>query len=143
MRDIGSRVRVVEGDGRRLLVDRVWLERETDVMQTLPMLTAVNGEEYFQLQGELEDELLDEKNRARRRLTVYFPHINRTEDLYAGNGLLREWLKLLNNKRDMDTEAAWERHPGAMRAAGQLVQLTGLVPGGDSDLSATTSSGVL
>ena len=143
LRDIGSRVRVVEGDGRRLLVDRVWLERETDVMQTLPMLTAVNGEEYFQLQGELEDELLDEKNRARRRLTVYFPHINRTEDLYAGNGLLREWLKLLNNKRDMDTEAAWERHPGAMRAAGQLVQLTGLVPGGDSDLSATTSSGVL
>ncbi|MEN8128903.1 MAG: DEAD/DEAH box helicase [Pseudomonadota bacterium] len=143
LRDIGTRVRVIEGDGRSLLVDRVWLERETNVMNLLPLQTAANGEEYFQLQGELDDELLNDRNRASRRLTVHFPHISRTTDLEVGNGLLREWVSLLKDKRDMDTEAAWEDHPEAMKAAEQLVSLTGLAPGGDVDLSASTTSLVL
>ena len=139
LRDIGTRVCVIEGDGRRLSVDRVWLERETDVMQSLPLQTGVNGDEYFQLSGELDDYLLEQKNRASRKLTTYFPHTNCTWDLEAGNGLVREWLRLLKDTRDMDTEAAWDDHPNAMKAAEQLVSLTGLVPGGDLDVSASTS----
>lgn len=140
LRDIGKRVCVIEGDGRRLQVDRVWLERETDVMQSLPMQLDASGEEYFQLQGELDDELLEQKNRASRKLTVYFPYTSRTVDLEAGNGLLRDWLQRIKDKRDMDAEAAWEDYPEAMKAAEQLVSLTGLVPGGDMDLSASTAS---
>lgn len=140
LRDIGTRVCVIEGDGRRLLVDRVWLERETDVMQSLPLQTSATGEEYFQLRGELDDYLLEQKNRASRKLSVYFPHLSRTLELEVGNGLLREWTGLLKNKRDMDTETAWEDYPEAMKAAEQLVNLTGLVPGGDVDVSASTTS---
>ncbi len=140
LRDIGKRAMVIEADGRRLQVDRVWLERETDVMQSLPLQTNSHDEEYFQLQGELDDYLLEQKNRANRKLTVYFPHINRSWDLDAGNGLLREWVQYLKNMRDPDTEEAWECYPDAMKAAEQLVSLTGLVPGADVDLSASTNS---
>jgi CRISPR-associated endonuclease/helicase Cas3 len=140
LRDIGARIRVIEADGRRLLVDRVWLERETGVMQSLPLQTDSCGEEYFQLQGELDDYLLVQKNRTNRKLTVYFPHTCRTWDLEAGNGLLREWGRLFKNTRDGDTEAAWEDFPDAMKAAEQLVSLTGLVPGADADVSASATS---
>ena len=142
LRDIGLRVQVIEGDGRRIQVDRVWLERETDILN-LPMQVTERDEEYFQLSGELDDYLLDEKNRASRRLSVHFPHMNRPRELEAGNGLLREWVALLKNKRCMDTEAAWEDHPEAMKAAEQLVVLTGFVPGGDLDLSASVMDLVL
>lgn len=142
LRDIGKRVLVIEADGRRLQVDRVWLERETSVMQ-LPVQYDTHGEEYFQLQGELDDYLLEQKNRASRKLTVYFPHIARTLDLEASNGLLRAWVQHLNNRRDPDTEEAWEFQPEAMTAAEQLVSLTGLVPGADVDLSASTTSMVI
>ena len=64
-------------------------------------------------------------------------------ELDAGNGLVREWVKHLKNMRDPDTEIAWEDHPDAMKAAEQLVRLTGLVPGGDIDVSAFTTSMVL
>lgn len=140
LRDIGTRIGVIEGDGRRLSVDRVWLERETDVMQSLSLQTSVSGDEYFQLWSELDDYLLEQKNRANRRLTVYFPHTPRHWDLEAGNGLVREWLRLLKDRRCMDTEAAWEDHPDAMKAAEQLVRLTGLVPSYDIDVSASTTS---
>ena len=143
LRDIGTRIPVIEGDGRRLLVDQVWLERETDIMQAFPLQTNAQDEEYYQLPGDLDDELLATKNRASRRLTVYFPHVSRTVDLEAGNALLRDWLRLLKDKRDMDTEAAWEDHPKAMKAASELVSLTGLVPGGDVDISASSTSLVM
>jgi hypothetical protein len=142
LRDIGARVRVIEADGRRLEVDRVWLERETEVMQSLPLQTDSCGEEYFQLQSELDDYLLDRKNRTRRKLTVYFPHTGRTWDLEVGNGLLREWIRLFKDTRDGNTEVAWEDFPEAMKAAEQLVSLTGLIPGADVDAFASTTSAV-
>lgn len=143
LRDIGTRVLVIEGDGRQLLVDRVWLERETDVTASLPLQSPVNGKEYFQLYGELDDYLLDKKNRVRRRLTVHFPHTAHTCDLEANAGLLREWVRHLNDTRDMDTEAAWEDHREAMKAAEQLVCFTGLIPGYDIDMSDSTNSLVM
>lgn len=143
LRDIGTRIVVIEGDGRRLQVDRVWLERETEITHALPLQTNANGEEYFQLSGELDDYLLEQKNRVNRKLTVYFPHVSRTWDLQTGNGLIREWIALLTNKRDMDTEAAWEDYPESMKAAEQLVSLTGLVPSNDVDVSTATTNMVV
>lgn len=140
LRNIGLRVKVIEADGRRLQVDRVWLERETDIMTRITGQYDANDELYFQLQADLEHYLLDEKNRASRRLTVYFPHTKRTVELEASAGLLREWVKHLQNKRDMDAEAAWDDYPEAMKAAELLVSLTGLIPGNDTDLSASTTS---
>jgi hypothetical protein len=143
LRNIGLRVKVIEADGRRLLVDRVWLERETDIMTRITGQYDANDELSFQLQADLEHYLLDEKNRASRRLMVYFPHTKRTGELEASAGLLREWVKHLQNKRDMDAEAAWDDYPEAMKAAELLVSLTGLIPGNDTDLSASTTSLVL
>lgn len=140
LRNIGKRVTVFEGDGRRLQVDRVWLERETDIARTLPLQINEQEQEYFQLQGELDDYLLEDKNRASRRLNVYFPHTKRAKELECNSALWSEWRKHLNDQRDMDTEEAWDNHPDAMKAAEQLVTLTGLIPSTDTDLTASTTS---
>ncbi len=143
LRNIGLRVKIIEADGRRLLVDRVWLERETDIMTRITGQYDAKDEMYFQLQADLEHYLLEDKNRASRRLTVYFPHTKRTGELEASGGLLREWVRHLQDKRDMDAEAAWDDYPEAMKAAELLVSLTGLIPGNDTDLSASTASLVM
>lgn len=145
LRDIGKKVKVIQGNGLEQWVPVVWLQRETDVMSRYTAQLDANGQEYFQLWEELDDELLpfDEKNHAIRKLSISFPHIGRQMELDAGNGLVREWLKHLKNMRDPDTEMAWVNYPDAMKAAEQLVRLTGLVPGGDIDVSAFTTSMVL
>jgi CRISPR-associated endonuclease/helicase Cas3 len=145
LRDIGRKVKVIHGNGLEQWVPVVWLQRETDVMNRYTAQLDVNGQEYFQLWEELDDELLppEEKNHAIRKLSVSFPHTGRQMELDAGNGLVRGWLKYLKNMRDPDTEMAWENYPDAMKAAEQLVILTGLVPGGDVDLSAFATSMIL
>jgi CRISPR-associated endonuclease/helicase Cas3 len=145
LRDIGRKVKVIQGNGLEQWVPVVWLQRETEVMSRYTAQLDANGQEYFQLWEELDDELLppDEKNHAIRKLSVYFPHTGRPRELDAGNGLVRDWVEHLKNMRDPDTEMAWEDHPDAMKAAEQLVRLTGLVPGGDIDVSAFTTSMVL
>lgn len=140
LRDIGKRILVIEADGRELQVDRVWLERETDIMRRFTPRYDEQEQEYFQLQGELDDYLLDDKNRAMRRLNVYFPHTKHYVELVCDNRLISEWRNVLTNQRDDDTEAAWEDYPEAMQAAEQLVVLTGLIPSSDTELSANTTS---
>lgn len=140
LRNTGKRVLVIEADGRELQIDRVWLERETDIMRRFPPRYDAREQAYFQLQGELDDYLLDDKNRAMRRLDVYFPHTKRSLELENNNRLISEWRKVLTNQRDDDTEAAWEDYPEAMQAAEQLVVLTGLIPSSDTEISASTAS---
>jgi hypothetical protein len=140
LRNIGKRVLVIEADGRELQIDRVWLERETDIMRRFPPRYDAREQAYFQLQGELDDYLLDDKNRAMRHLDVYFPHTKRSLELESNNRLISEWRKVLTNQRDDDTEAAWEDYPEAMQAAEQLVVLTGLIPSSDTQISASTAS---
>lgn len=142
LRDIGAKVRVLEGDGRQLQVDRVWLARETDVLSLVPQLDE-KGEEFFQLRGELDDELLEEKNRAKRKITVYFPHTQQICDLDNDEKLVKSWVRILKDQSSYETEDAWEQYPDAMLAAEQLVRLTGLVPGHDTDLSADVASMVI
>jgi superfamily II DNA or RNA helicase len=140
LRNIGKRVRVIEADGRELQIDRVWLERETDIMRCFTPRYDEREQEYFQLHGELDDYLLDDKNRATRRLNVYFPHTKHFIELAGDHRLISEWRQRLNDQGDDDTEAAWEDYPEAMRAAEQLVVFTGLVPSSDTELSASTAS---
>jgi hypothetical protein len=140
LRNIGKRVLVVEADGRELQIDRVWLERETDIMRRFPPRYDEREQAYFQLQGELDDYLLDDKNRAMRRLDVYFPHTKCSLELESNNRLISEWRKVLTNQRDDDTEAAWEDYPEAMQAAEQLVVMTGLIPSSDTEISTSTAS---
>lgn len=140
LRNIGKRVIVIEGDGRKLQVDRVWLERETDIIQKHNPQYDAKDNPYFQLYGELDDYLLETKNRATRRLNVYFPHTKRFQELDYNSSFISDWRKVLTNQRDEDTEAAWEDYPNAMQAAEQLVSLSGLVPSTDTELSANTIS---
>lgn len=145
LRDIGSRIKVIEADGRVIQVDRVWLARETNILLECSLLTDEHEKEYVQLRGELDDYLLapDEKNRADRMMTVYYPHKLQSPDLKADSSLIREWSKGMLDKRCMDTEAAWEDHPKAMQSAHDLVQRTGCIPGHENDISAFAVSGVL
>ena len=138
LRNIGKRVIVIEGDGRKLQVDRVWLERETDIIQKHNPQYDAKDTPYFQLYGELDDYLLETKNRATRRLNVYFPYTKRFQELDYNSSFISDWRKILTNQRDEDTEAAWEDYPNAMQAAEQLVSLSGLVPSTDTELSPAT-----
>ena len=145
LRDIGSRVKIIEADGRIIQADRVWLARETNILIECSLLTDEHDQESVQLRGELDDYLLapDEKNRADRMMTVYYPHKQQTDDLIADSSLVREWSKRILDQRCMDTEAAWEDHPKAMQAAHDLVQRTGCVAGHENDIAAFAVSGVL
>lgn len=143
LRDIGKRITVIEGDGFQLQVDRVWLARETTVLNFVRF--DEQGHEYCQLEGELDDYLLPESERQRiqRRLTVYFPHKPQSAELKADTSLVRVWLAQLENKRCSDTEEAWEDYPEAMQAVNTLVRLTGCVAGHDVDIAADAVMGVL
>lgn len=140
-RDIGQKVTVIEGNGRRLQVGRLWLERETDILSR-PRQDDEGGNEYYEIRGELDDYLLDTKNRARRRLTCYFPHMDQI-DIEAGTGLVNEWGNHHHDKRNFDTEMAWDNYPESMKAAEALVRLTGLVPAEESIVSDATVDWVM
>lgn len=145
LRDIGSRVKIIEADDRAVQVDRLWLARETNILREYSVLLDEHDQEYVQLRGELDDYLLqpDEKNRADRLMTVYYPHKQQTDDLKADSSLAREWSKRIVDKRCMDTEAAWEDCPKAMQAAHDLVQRTGCIAGHENDIAAFAVNGIL
>ena len=140
-RDIGKRVLVIEGNGRRVHVSRLWLARETDLLQFWQ--EDEEGNEYYPITGELDDYLLDDKNRASRELDTYFPHKPDVATLTADAGLVNNWCRLLLDKRDMDTEYALEDCPEAMQAAEKIVRLTGLVPSDESVLSDEAMVGIM
>jgi len=142
LRDIGQRMTVIEGDGFALQVDRVWLARETSVLNLVRL--DEKGREYCQLEGELDDYLLpeNERQRVQRQLTVYFPHKPQVVDLKANESLLRVWLQQFEDKRCIDTDYAWEDYPEAMQAVKDLVRLTGCVAGHDVDIVADAEMGV-
>ena len=142
-RDIGKQVIVIEGNGRgrHLKVSRLWLERETDLLHYWQ--EDEDGNEFYLISGEIDDYLLDNKNRANRQLETYFPHTPQTEELTADASLVSRWCRLLMDKRNRDSEYALEDFPEAMKAAKKIVQLTGLVPSEESVLSDANLVGVL
>ncbi|EIJ32872.1 DEAD/DEAH box helicase [Thiothrix nivea] len=145
LRDIGKRVTVIEGDGFKLQADRVWLARETSVLR-LPLLQDAQKNDYFQLEGDLDDYLLpeDERQRVQRMMKVYYPHKPVIDELKVDASLVREWLRVFEDRRRcIDTDEAWETYPEAMQAVDTLVRLTGCVAGHDVDIAADAVCGVL
>jgi len=134
-RNIGKRVTVIEGNGRRIQVGQLWLERETNIIHSYPIQEDEQGHRFYQLPSDFDDYLLDDKNLAQRRITCYFPHTSQTEELIADTEFIKEWCKIIKDKRNMDTEFAWEDCPKAMQSAEKIVRLTGLIAGDESEIA--------
>ena len=139
-RDIGKQVFLVEGSGRQVTVSRLWLERETDIIQLGVWQEDEQGNEIYTINSELDDYLKDDKNRAKRQLETYFPHCSNTATITADAGLVNQWCRLL--KQGIEAEYAVEDHPKAMQAAEKIVRLTGLVPSDESVFSDVSMVGI-
>lgn len=144
LRDIGRRIRVIEGDGHSVEVAQVWLARETTVLEQGFQRFGPDGREEIHIFGELDDYLRDaaDRKRVRRMMNVLFPHTPHQASLPANGELVAAWQRNLRSRRGIEG-MAWEDCPEAMAAADKLVGLTGLAPGDDDDLSMAASSGVL
>jgi CRISPR-associated endonuclease/helicase Cas3 len=144
LRDIGPRIRVIEGDGRPVEVPQVWLARETTVLEQGVHRFGADGKEEIHIFGELDDYLCDiaERKRVQRMMNVWFPHTPNQGRLPVNEEFVAAWQRNLRSRRGIEG-MAWEDCPEAMAAADKLVGLTGLAPGDDDDLSLAASSGVL
>lgn len=144
LRDIGRRIRVIEGDGNVVEAPQVWLERETTVLEQGFQRFGTDGKEEIQIVDELDDYLRDaaERKRVQRMMNVWFPHTPNQARLPVNGEFVAAWQRNLRSRRGIEG-MAWEDCPEAMEAADKLVGLTGLVPGDDDDLSMAASSGVL
>lgn len=143
LRDIGERIRVIEGDGRIIEVDALWLRRETDIPDRFPARQASDGKDEIHLPGSLDDHLLEERNRVRPMVTVFFPHTRYTAQLPKDNDLIDTWCRNLKGRGGPEAALAWDDFPEAMRAAEKLVRSTGLVVSDDDTLSMASGSLVL
>lgn len=141
LRDIAQRITVHQADGNTVQVDPIFLARETEILDRLPVTDGPNGPE-IRLSGMLEDYLREERVPQQRMVTVHFPHTANSAELKLGPTLVDDWCRNLQG-RGGDAGMAWDDFPEAMAAAEKLVRLTGLVPGDDDSLSVAASSGVL
>jgi len=130
LRDIGGRLRFIESDGLVRTAPLLWLERETNILNRFLTHKGPDGKDEIRLPGSLDDYLLDEKNRVRPMLKVFFPNTCYTEDLRKDKELIDTWCRKLK-KRDGQEGMAWELYPQAMQAAEKLVRTTGLVVSDD------------
>ena len=141
-RDIGQRVRVIEGSGKVLNVSQLWLERETDLLNYWQ--EDDDGHVFCEISGELEDYLLDidAKNQASRQVDTYFPHSPEVIEFKVDASLVNHWCRSLMDRRNRDTDYAMEDYPEAMKATEKLVRLTNLLASKDSALSDAAMIGV-
>jgi len=134
-RDIGRRVTLIEGNGRKIQVGQQWLARETDILHQFPLQEDVSGHEFHQLYGDLDDYLLESKNSSKRYITCYFPHTLQSFEIETGAEMVKQWCKIIKDIRDFDTEFAWEDCPEAMQAAETLTRLTQLIAGDEAKIA--------
>ncbi|HRD49745.1 MAG TPA: DEAD/DEAH box helicase [Candidatus Contendobacter sp.] len=144
LRDIGRRIRVIEGDGNLVEVPQIWLQRETTILEHGIHQIGRDDKEEIHISGELDDYLRDaaERKRVQRMMTVLFPHTSNQAHLPVNGELVAAWQRNLRGRQGIEG-MAWEDFPEAMEAADKLVGMTGLVPGDDDDLSLDTNSSVL
>ena len=144
LRDIGRRIRVIEGDGNAVEVPQVWLQRETTALERGVLRCGPDGREEIRIFGELDGCLRDvaERQRVQRTMNVWFPHTPNPARLPVNGELVAAWQRAFRSRRGIEG-MAWEDCPETMAAADKLVGLTGLVPGDDDDLSMAASGGVL
>ena len=143
LREIGERIRVIEGDGRIIEVDSLWLRRETEILDRVPARQDANGKEEIHLSASLDDYLLEERNRVRPMVTAFFPHTPYTAQLPKDNDLIDAWCRNLKGRGDPKAALAWDDFPESMQAAEKLVRSTGLVVSDDDTLSMASVSLVL
>lgn len=143
LRDIGLRIRVVQGDGNIMDVEQLWLARETVVLDRGSRQVGADGKDEIRIFGDLDDYLLDpqERKRVKRTATYYFPNTPHGKGLDVNGELVDAWCRLLRDRRGGEG-LAWDSNPEAMEAAERLVQMTGLVPGDEDDLSMAASSSI-
>ncbi len=131
MRSIGRSVRVIEDverRGRSLRIQEIWLQRYTKILDRFPLQFGENGEPEVRIPGEFKRFLREKREYVEERLTVLFPHTNRTLELADDYEIIEHWCKILFDPRIfMETRDALEKHQGAMKAAETLVRKTGLL----------------
>ena len=132
LRGIGSQMRVRWGRNSEARVAEDWLRRHTD-LDTWPVLVAEDGEQEIRLYDDdcLDHHILDQSRYVESRRTVAFPHATYTEDLPDGPELPQHWCRVAKEGRGPES-IAWDLYPNAMRAATDLVRLTGLVVTSDA-----------
>lgn len=134
LRDIGIRVRVVDGHGRAMLVPELWLRRETDVLDRFPLVFSERDEiEEVCITGDLNSWINDERRFVQARKTVIFPHTQYTAEVPDNASLVDEWCRAFKDTLGADSDA-WDEYPEAMAAAEELVRLTGLVVTDDVEM---------
>ena len=136
LRGIEPKVRVVSNQGEALDYPRLWLQRETEVLER-----GIQVGDEIHLPGRVEDYWREERNHQAKRLWVcYFPHTAETRRLVWDEALGKAWCRALE---DIDPYALdWDDYPQARQAAKTLVRITGLVPGHDPELSLDAINGV-
>lgn len=134
LRDIGAAVLVREREGRgsSFRVSETWLRRNTDIPREFPLLVGEDGMEEFRISGVLGDHLLERKNWARPVRHVRFPHTEYTAALPDDVALVESWLREFTRREGAES-MAWEDHPDGMKAAEDLVRLTGLVVSAENE----------
>ncbi len=136
LRSIEPRVRVVNERGEAFEFGRVWLRRETTILDRF----GDDGDEIHII-GNFEDYWREEKDHSAERTWVcYFPHTAETR-LLPVKGLVSAWCGLLAEVDQYRIE--WDDEPKAFESAKKLVQLTGLVPGHDPEIPVESVSCIL
>lgn len=141
LRDIGQRIRVIEGNGRSLSVDLHWLRQQTDLLESNPITMDSNGDEELRIEGRLDDGLLESSRYIQRLRTVRFPHTEMCATIEDNGFLPDQWRRELRQHRE--AAEAREDFPESMAAAEKLVMYTGLVVTDDEELPMDAHSLVL
>jgi CRISPR-associated helicase Cas3 len=127
LRDIGTRVRVIDGRGRQMLIDTLWLRRYTKILDCFPAgFSDKDGTEELRIDGDLTDWMQEKRHYVPAKRTVFFPHTPFTAEIPDNSSLVDEWCRLMRDPSASDSDA-WDEYPEAMAAAEKLVRLTGLV----------------
>ena len=141
LRDIGRRIRVIEGNGRTLSVDLHWLRQQTDLLEGNPITLDSNGEEVLRIEGNLDDGLLDSSRYIQPLRAVRFPHTEMCATIEDNGFLPDQWRRELRQHRE--AAEAGEDFPKSMAAAEKLVMYTGLVVTDNEELPMDANSIVL
>jgi len=142
LRDIGRKIRVLEGDGRAKWVSERWLVRVTEIADSIPLQLGEDGEEEFRINGRIEDYFRDKSKHIKDMRAVYFPHKSAADPLPASAELPKLWKRELRHARDPQAITAWDEHRESMEAAEKLVLFTGLVVGDEEAVSMDSCSAV-
>lgn len=134
LRDIGARIRVIDGFGKQTFVPVLWMQRYTEILDRFPIgFSDADGIEEVRIEGDLTDHMGDKRRYVPATKMVLFPHTPYPAEVLDNSSLVDEWSRRLRDRSSSESEA-WDEYPEAMAAAQRLVCLTGLVVSDDMDV---------